>query len=285
MTDLDLLLPLIDDVAQQIHAADALVIAAGAGLGVDSGLPDFRGTRGFWRAYPALGRQRLRFQDIASPAAFRRDARIAWGFYGHRLALYRQTVPHEGFALLKRWMAERALGGRVFTSNVDGQFQRAGLPHVHECHGSIHLLQCSRPCGERVWSADSVQPEVDEAQCRLISELPRCPDCGAVARPAILMFDDAAWVETPFERQADALDDWLTQVRGCRLVVLEIGAGSAIVSVRSFAQRLSRGPGVRWIRLNPDGSRLPPGHGPSLQGGALELLRRIHERMPGPISA
>lgn len=285
MSDADLLLPLIDEVAQQIQAAEALVVAAGAGLGVDSGLPDFRGSRGFWQAYPALGRQRLRFQDIANPAAFRRDARVAWGFYGHRLALYRQTVPHEGFALLKQWMAARALGGRVFTSNVDGQFQRAGLPDVHECHGSIHLLQCSRPCSARVWSADSFQPEVDEAQCRLISELPRCPDCGAVARPAILMFDDDAWVEAPFERQADALDDWLAQVRGRRLVVLEIGAGSAIVSVRSFAQRLARVPGVRWIRLNPDGSRLPPGHGPSLPGGALELLRRIHERMPDPTSA
>lgn len=115
MNDADLLLPLIDEVAQQIQAAEALVVAAGAGLGVDSGLPDFRGSRGFWQAYPALGRQRLRFQDIANPAAFRRDARMAWGFYGHRLALYRQTVPHEGFALLKQWMAARALGGRIFT--------------------------------------------------------------------------------------------------------------------------------------------------------------------------
>jgi len=28
-----------------------LVIAAGAGMGVDSGLPDFRGPEGFWRTY------------------------------------------------------------------------------------------------------------------------------------------------------------------------------------------------------------------------------------------
>ena len=31
---------------------DALLVAAGAGMGVDSGLPDFRGDEGFWRAYP-----------------------------------------------------------------------------------------------------------------------------------------------------------------------------------------------------------------------------------------
>ena len=40
--------------AELIEQADAIVIAAGAGMGVDSGLPDFRGNEGFWKAYPAL---------------------------------------------------------------------------------------------------------------------------------------------------------------------------------------------------------------------------------------
>src|SRR5690349_17711447 len=110
--------------ARLIGEADALVIAAGAGMGVDSGLPDFRGDEGLWRAYPALGRGRLGFAAIASPATFRRDPPLAWGFYGHRLDLYQRTVPHEGFALLRRWAAGRAHGAFVFTSNVDGQFQK-----------------------------------------------------------------------------------------------------------------------------------------------------------------
>ena len=37
-----------------IKNADAIVITAGAGMGVDSGLPDFRGDQGFWKAYPPL---------------------------------------------------------------------------------------------------------------------------------------------------------------------------------------------------------------------------------------
>ena len=47
--------------AQLIEQADALVIAAGAGMGVDSGLPDFRGNEGMWKAYPALGRAKIDF--------------------------------------------------------------------------------------------------------------------------------------------------------------------------------------------------------------------------------
>ena len=130
--------------AAAIASADALIVAAGAGMGVDSGLPDFRGNEGFWKAYPALGRERIDFAAIASPDAFARDPSRAWGFYGHRLALYRRTVPHAGFATLRRWRERAPHGAFVFTSNVDGQFQKAGTPpdRVVECHGSIHHLQC-----------------------------------------------------------------------------------------------------------------------------------------------
>jgi NAD-dependent SIR2 family protein deacetylase len=41
---------------------------------------DFRGTEGFWRAYPALGRARLSLEEIANPATFARDPVLAWGF-------------------------------------------------------------------------------------------------------------------------------------------------------------------------------------------------------------
>ena len=45
--------------ATWIADADSLIITAGAGMGVDSGLPDFRGPQGFWKAYTALGRHNL----------------------------------------------------------------------------------------------------------------------------------------------------------------------------------------------------------------------------------
>src|SRR5689334_6849565 len=87
--------------AALIRDADALLIGAGAGIGVDSGLPDFRGDHGFWRAYPPLAKLGIRFVEIANPRSFARHPELAWGFYGHRLALYRDTVPHEGFTILR----------------------------------------------------------------------------------------------------------------------------------------------------------------------------------------
>ena len=140
-----------------IREADGLLVTAGAGMGVDSGLPDFRSNNGFWKTYPALARSGIQFESVASPDTFRRDARLAWGFYGHRLNLYRKTVPHDGFRLLQEIGATLEHGAFVFTSNVDGHFQNAGFPaeRVNEIHGSIHHLQCmDEDCSTAIWSAD-----------------------------------------------------------------------------------------------------------------------------------
>ena len=80
--------------------------------------------------YPALREAQFNFYSIASPEAFHTSPERAWGFYGHRLALYRETVPHRGYNLLRHWGARMLHGSRVFTSNVDGQVQKAGFDQV-----------------------------------------------------------------------------------------------------------------------------------------------------------
>jgi NAD-dependent SIR2 family protein deacetylase len=261
----------IDAAAELISDADGLLITAGAGIGIDSGLPDFRGDHGFWKAYPALGKLGTRFVDIANPAAFVERPKTAWGFYGHRLLLYRNTVPHEGFRLFLDIARTMPHGAFVFTSNVDGQFQKAGFDddHVAECHGSIHHLQCTRDCDAGIWPADAFQPEVDDSSCRLTSPLPACPDCGALARPNILMFGDWEWNAARSQKQQSRLHAWLTRVQ--RPVVVEIGAGTAIPTVRQFGAQL----GCPIIRINPAESQVGSKHDIGLPLGALGGMRRI----------
>lgn len=269
--------------ADWIGQADALIVAAGAGMGVDSGLPDFRGDEGLWRAYPALGRQRLAFWQIANPQAFHRDARLAWGFYGHRLLLYRRAVPHPGFGWLRQWARRHGQGGWVFTSNVDGQFQRAGWDEAHtvQVHGSIHRLQCLRGCGQAPWSADGFEPQVDEAACRLMGPLPSCPGCGGLARPNILMFDDGGWQGEHDGRRMQALGRAIGGMR--RPVVVEIGAGSAVPTVRHFSESLleaSAPPGARLVRINLHEPQVPPGgRAVGLPMSGLAALQALHERL------
>jgi NAD-dependent SIR2 family protein deacetylase len=261
--------------AELITQADALIVAAGAGMGVDSGLPDFRGREGFWKAYPVLGREQVDFYSIACPDAFRTDPRRAWGFYGHRLQLYRATRPHAGFEILKRWGQARALGLSVFTSNVDGQFQKAGFvpDTVYECHGSIVHLQCMAPCCDAIWLADDFEPEVDTAQCLLRNAPPVCPRCGGLARPNILMFNDSDWLEARAEAQAARLEAWLASVR--RPVVVELGAGTAIPSVRYFSQRIVQRLGGRLVRINPRECEVPTRLDVGIAAGAAHALVEI----------
>ena len=105
-----------------IRKADGILITAGAGMSVDSGLPDFRSVGGFWNAYPMFKGQNINFQDIATPLAYETHQELAYWFYGHRLSQYRATIPHEGYQILKRWAESKLHGYFVFTSNVDGHF-------------------------------------------------------------------------------------------------------------------------------------------------------------------
>lgn len=272
----DLLNEKLEKAASWLREADGLLVTAGAGMGVDSGLPDFRGRAGFWRAYPALRHQGLSFEDMANPARFSEHPKLAWGFYGHRLKLYRETVPHEGFAILRRWADRMPRGAFVFTSNVDGQFQKAGFSDsvVHECHGSIHTLQCLDVCTTDTWPAEAFHPLVNENTSELESPMPRCPRCGALARPNILMFGDWGWVDAPYEKQEELLAAWISTAT--KPVVVELGAGKALPTVRRFSERNAR---QRLIRINPREPKTSPLHGVGFEGNAAATLKLLDAQL------
>lgn len=267
----------IEDRIQQavvaLEQADALLIGAGAGMGVDSGLPDFRGNEGFWKAYPPF-RGRI-FAEMSNPTWFKRDPKLAWGFFGHRMNLYRDATPHGGFEILKRWGLRMKLGAFVFTSNVDGQFQKAGFEPARllECHGSIHRLQCVSGCSSEVWPAGDLRMEVDMETVRTNSKLPDCQQCGGLARPNILMFGDADWISEATEEQAERLTEWLLAARSGRIVAVECGAGLAIPTVRNACERMAD----QVIRINPRDYQTAT-NGIGIPLGAAEALQRIDDR-------
>ena len=271
----------LEQAVEAIAQADALLVGAGAGMGVDSGLPDFRGDKGFWKAYPPFQRLGLSFIDLANPHWFKNDPDLAWGFYGHRLHLYRDTQPHEGFSLLLEWSQRMEHGVFVFTSNVDGQFQMAGYPseRILECHGSLQHFQCSYPCRKnRIWDDPDLTVDVNENTFRARPPMPTCPDCGRIARPNVLMFGDGAWISRRTSQQEARFDSWLSTIAGSRLVIVECGAGTAIPSVRWTCETAARQHDGTLIRINPREAYGPQGT-LSFSAGALDVLEAINERL------
>ncbi|HEV2692448.1 MAG TPA: Sir2 family NAD-dependent protein deacetylase [Verrucomicrobiae bacterium] len=268
----------VQHAAQAIQNADALLICAGAGMGVDSGLPDFRGNDGFWKAYPVVAKLGLSFSEIANPLWFKRDPYLAWAFYGHRLQLYRQTKPHAGFATLLNWAKAKPDGCFVFTSNVDGHFQKAGFDAdvVVECHGSIHHFQCAEECTDKIWPAPDEAVLVDASTFRAADPLPRCPHCGGLARPNILMFNDYDWRPERSSQQEQAFEQWQRKlaVNKSKVVVIEMGAGTAIPTVRHTSQCVVKQSGGALIRINPREPQVPAGQF-GLAMGALAGIQEL----------
>jgi NAD-dependent SIR2 family protein deacetylase len=267
--------------AEAVATTEALVICTGAGMGVDSGLPDFRGDEGFWQAYPLAAKLGLSFADLANPAWFDRDPGLAWGFYGHRFELYRTTAPHAGFAVLRQWADRMSRGCFVFTSNVDGHFQKAGFAEdgMVECHGSLQHLQCVKPCCAATWpTPEGMQFGVDPATLRAQNELPRCPMCGGLARPNVLMFGDGAWNPGRMAAQQIRFRLWLRRLARGKLLVVELGAGTAIPTVRQMAEQLAEAAGTPLVRINPHEAQGPTGT-ISLVEGARTALEKIDEQL------
>ncbi len=260
--------------AEVLKEAKALVVTAGAGMGVDSGLPDFRGDKGFWNAYPMYERLGINFVEAANPLHFAMDPAFGWGFYGHRANLYRDASPHAGFQILLGWASRYNLDYFVATSNVDGHFQRAGFAEdrVYEVHGSILYMQCLTPCSDAIWENDEIV-EVDLDSMRA-KNIPRCPHCSAVARPNILMFGDFSWLSERSDRQSYRFNHFLYEHRDENLVVVEIGAGTGVPTIRRMSEHIGDQRHVTVIRINLRESHIRQPH-ISIACAGLEALRGI----------
>jgi|WetSurMetagenome_2_1015567.scaffolds.fasta_scaffold01060_9 NAD-dependent SIR2 family protein deacetylase len=275
----------IKQAARVLHDAEAVLITAGAGMGVDSGLPDFRGKEGFWKAYPPLAKLGKSFVEMANPEWFYSNPKLAWAFYGHRLNLYRKTIPHSGFDQLLEIVDRKPGGYFVFTSNVDGHFQKAGYEEarIEECHGSIHYLQCTGPCGRDIWDAGKLQVPVDEEVFEALEPLPRCIKCGGMARPNILMFGDWSWNGARSQDQGERLALWLKSVAadGMRPAIVEMGAGTAVATVRWKSEQAARRTNGVLIRINPRDTMIPSGPHLALPLGAAEAMAAICTAVKG----
>jgi len=197
-----------------IQESDAVLITTGAGMGVDSGLPDFRGNEGFWKEYPVIKELGISFSKMANPTWFATNPPLAWAFYGHRLNLYRETVPHDGFKLLLDLVAQKNENYFVVTSNVDGQFQKAGYDEekIWELHGSINHFQCTENCKKEIYKAPREHIEIDMQKFEAVA-IPLCPYCGNIARPNILMFNDWGWNTKRSDKQEAAYRTWLSRTK------------------------------------------------------------------------
>lgn len=161
--------------AQWIADARDIVFFGGAGVSTESGIPDFRGAKGFYHQEREIPLERVLSIDFfsACPGAY-----YAW---------FAEETAREGVApnAAHRFLADLERAGKlkaVVTQNIDGLHQAAGSKHVLELHGNWTRLKCTG-CGAR-----STIDDFDEARA---GRVPHCPSCSAVVRPDIVFYGEA----------------------------------------------------------------------------------------------
>lgn len=129
---------------------------------------------------------------------------------------------------------------------------------VYEVHGTLRFMQCQgRKCQSAIWPTDDAEISgmtVDEETARVSSDVPKCPSCKGTARPNVLMFGDWNYRHDRENVQSEHYRQWraLVEKEAGNLVVLEIGAGKAVPTVRHESRTVNRWTGAPVIRINPE---------------------------------
>lgn len=197
----------IEFAADLLRQAERTVVLTGAGISTPSGIPDFRseGT-GLWSRDEPL--------EVASLNTFRTaPERFYQWFRPLARQIYNARPNPAHFAL-----AELEKAGRVrliVTQNIDILHQKAGSQRVVETHGTMATLTCAG-CFCKARSEDYIEAFAD------YGTIPRCPKCGSILKPDVILFGEQlpqmAWMEA--QREARRCD--LMLVVGSSLEVLPV---------------------------------------------------------------
>ncbi|HXX19674.1 MAG TPA: NAD-dependent deacylase [Candidatus Acidoferrum sp.] len=195
----------------RISATDRVFVLTGAGISSESGIPTFRGAGGLWQNY--------RFEEVASPHAWRRDPRLVWEFYSMRRRVASAAKPNPGHRALAE--LERALQNRLFlcTQNVDNLHEQAGSRRVVHMHGELFKSRCDG-CDRTPFDDINVYDPP--------AAIPRC-NCGGQIRPHICWFG-----EVPYH--LDEISDALDQCT----VFVAIGTSGVVEPAASFVAHARR---------------------------------------------
>jgi hypothetical protein len=88
------------------------------------------------------------------------------------------------------------------------------------------------------------------------------------------MFGDRGWDPSRTEAQERRMGAWLDGLGTARVVIVEMGAGMAVPTVRIMSEDFIEQLGGTLIRINPRELDIPTGH-IAIPSGALAALRAI----------
>ncbi|MBN1422372.1 MAG: NAD-dependent protein deacylase [Planctomycetes bacterium] len=236
--------------AEAWRAAGSAAALTGAGISVESGIPDFRSRDGIWAHFP------VRVFGVIS--TFRANPARSWAFFRAIHEVARGADPGKAHIALARLEAAGHLSG-IVTQNIDGLHRRAGSRRVVEIHGSDREVHCVR-CGH----VEATPPGTFEGD-----GVPSCPACGGPLKPRIVLFGEPIldW------------DDAVALVAGAP-ILLVVGTSAEVEPAASLPLLvLERGGMI--VECNRCETPLTAIAAHVLRGGAGAVLEALSQEMLG----
>ena len=238
-----------------IEEAGYILIGAGAGLSTAAGI-QYAGP-----AFEAAFRDmidRYGFTDLYTSSFYDfKSEEERWAYWSRHIDFARFAP--EGLPLYKK-LLEMVKGKEhfVITTNVDGQFVKAGFDRdkVFEVQGDYGLMQCATACHRRLYSNESLvkQMVAEQKDCKVPSELvPHCPVCGGPME--INIRKDAFFIQDEhWDRQNERYAAFVEKARDGKLVLLEYGVGFNTPTIirLPFEKMAASFPDTTLIRANKD---------------------------------
>ncbi len=163
---------LIQQAADLLASARHAVALTGAGISVDSGIPDFRSENGLWKRYNPM--------EYATIDAFVEDPEKSWLMLRDMGEMIFSAQPNAGHAALAE-MERLGFLRAVITQNIDNLHQAAGSHHVVEYHGNTSRFVCLS-CMARYNLEDYTEGRLGDP--------PECQQCGAIVKPDVVLFGE-----------------------------------------------------------------------------------------------
>ena len=215
---------LIRQAAEIICNSKMTLALTGAGISVESGIPDFRSAEGLWSKYNP--------EEYATITAFREDPEKVWMMLREMSELLDQAKPNKAHLGLGDLEKSEFLH-HIITQNVDNLHQAGGARNVIEYHGNSSTLSCLR-CGNR-YTAEEKREEY----------LPRC-QCEQILKPDVIFFGEAIPV--------DVLNRSFLLASSAQALMV-VGT-SALVSPANTIPATAKQNGARIIEINKERTHL-----------------------------
>lgn len=107
------------DAAKVIAEPQIVIGFTGAGISVESGMPDFRTRASFWEGFDPTTFEK----EIDNREVFHKDPGKVWRFFSQPLHLIEKAEPNDAHKAMA-WLGRLGHSAAIITQNVDGLHQR-----------------------------------------------------------------------------------------------------------------------------------------------------------------